>query len=399
MNVENPGQIDEGALNDATLERQLMNAAVGEFQRSYSRLAKTGGILSDELVTGHNFATIEAIDLRQLAPDNGTMSARVYTPLQRARFAANDATERLQGVLDNPDASLSIARAQAYGGYSHVFLGEYFCEAPIDGGPMQSSDEILELAVERFDNAIRIAEASGESAASVDTVVNLARVGAARASLQMQRNDDAIAFAAEVPEDFEAWVFHSSNPASAFENNRYFGSITGSNHNIGVAETFRDLDDPRVRHYDEPRTGHNGRTLLWTPFQAPSFEGWTPDEPRDFERSTNMRFSSGLEARYIIAEASGPSAETLALVNERRTVGEQDAVDLSGDDLMAELREQRRRDFYLDGHRVGDLRRYAATGQGNFWPSGPHPNDEWGDFGDDECFIVPQNELDGNPNL
>jgi hypothetical protein len=66
---------------------------------------------------------------------------------------------------------------------------------------------------------------------------------------------------------------------------------------------------------------------------------------------------------------------------------------------MAELRDQRRRDFYADGHRLGDLRRYKKQGIGDFFPQGPHPVALWGDYGNSECLPVPRDEKTGNPGL
>ena len=64
--------------------------------------------------------------------------------------------------------------------------------------------------------------------------------------------------------------------------------------------------------------------------------------------------------------------------------------------LMAELADQRARDFYLTGQRLGDLRRYAAAGNDMF-PTGKYPlfNDS---YGDQTCMIVPLSEKTGNPN-
>ena len=69
---------------------------------------------------------------------------------------------------------------------------------------------------------------------------------------------------------------------------------------------------------------------------------------------------------------------------------------LSGAALMAELAEQRARDFYLTGQRLGDLRRYAKAGN-DIFPAGKYPlfNDSYGTA---KCFIVPLSEKAGNPN-
>jgi hypothetical protein len=115
----------------------------------------------------------------------------------------------------------------------------------------------------------------------------------------------------------------------------------------------------------------------------------------------SQRVASGLEAQYIIAEANGPTPETLLFVNDRRAVGLQPPVALTGDALMAELRDQRSRDFYLDNHRLGDLRRYKEFYNVDLFPSGPYPGSTSGAIYDPNitCWPLPTNEIIGNPNL
>jgi hypothetical protein len=86
----------------------------------------------------------------------------------------------------------------------------------------------------------------------------------------------------------------------------------------------------------------------------------------------------------------------LAFVNARRAAGNQAPVDLTGTALIAELRNQRARDFFLTGQRLGDLRRYLKAGT-DLFPKGKYP--VFADFyGDKTCFIVPLSEKAGNPN-
>ncbi len=63
---------------------------------------------------------------------------------------------------------------------------------------------------------------------------------------------------------------------------------------------------------------------------------------------------------------------------------------------MAELRDQRARDFFLTGQRLGDLRRYLKGGL-DLFPKGKYP--VFTDFyGENQCFMVPLSEKAGNPN-
>jgi hypothetical protein len=68
---------------------------------------------------------------------------------------------------------------------------------------------------------------------------------------------------------------------------------------------------------------------------------------------------------------------------------------------MSELREQRARDMYLGGFRLGDLRRYARQGINDprhRFPTDPHPVAGWS-YGDATCFPLPIQEFVGNPNI
>lgn len=402
LQVENPGVIGEPALSDPNLLPAMVNSAVGQFQVMYDDIVFAGAILGDEAVNGHNFDQWRQFDLRSVESSNSILGSEVYGPIQRARGAGDDFARRIREIMgSDAESDLGLSRVLAYSGYSHVVLGEYFCEAPVS--PTEgalSSTEILQRAITRFDDAIAVAtaaRAAGESEARTDSIINLARVGAARASLWIGDDAGAIEYASQVPDDFEMWVAYGS--ATSAPNNRLQAATTGASRYLGVDEYFRDLNDPRVRHDAEPTRGHNGLTDLWTPFQSPSHSEWTVAEPTPFDLGTNIRLASGLEARYIEAEAEGLTVENLDFINERRAVGGQGLIVLATEaDYQAELRDQRRRDFFLDGHRLGDLRRYLERYGVDQFPSGAHPNENWGSYGDATCFIPHNNESIGNPN-
>jgi hypothetical protein len=410
LEVENPSVIDERDVTDPKFASAMVNAAVNEFQDNYGFLAFAGAMLSDEAVNGHNYTQWEEIDLRIIKEDNSQI-ADIYQYMQRARAVGDDMVGRLRKVLQAPSSSIQLATALAYTGYSYTRLGEYFCYAPVanDGeGVAIPSDAILAIADDRFDEAIRIAQAAGGNEGT--RITNLARVGAARAALQRGDKTKAIAYAQQVPADFVVHVRHLVNPSS--KRNYFWSATTGGNHTLGVDAVFRDLNDPRVRHMATGRTGHNQKTVLYTPAQSPAFSGWDPTVPMNvadddlieqigFKEDTDMVLASFLEARYIIAEAEGMSAAELrAFIDERRAVGNQGAFTGTDAQLQAELRDQRRRDFFLSGHRLGDLRRYLEQYKVDQFPSGPHPNDEewgWGPYGSATCFTPHRNE-NSNPN-
>lgn len=399
LDVNDPGAILEDELDNPALEQLIINGVISEFQYTYSYLALWTGVMSGELFTDHTFVGTRQFSILRFDEHN-SVNAGLFTRLQQARASADDAVERFESILgEQASRSLNVARALVYGGYAYTFLGENFCSAPVDMSRAYSSEELLEMGIERFNNAITIANAArdaGVSAEESEWIVNLSNNGIARSSLQLGNTQDAISFAKQVPADFEAWSYYSSNSTREF-NSLQRPALTIDPW-ISVSPKFLELDDPRIPHHQEPLLGLNGFEIF--PYFRPSqYSEWDPNNLENVvEVSTNIIFSSGLEARYIIAEAEGPTQATLEFVNERRQFGGQNSVNLEGDDLMQELREQRARDFYLTGRRVAVLRRYKALYGLDEFPSGDYPiGDET--YGVAECFIIPASERISNPNL
>ncbi len=405
LEVENAATIDDVDLNDPSLASTLANSVLGRAQRNFDDMAWFSAVITDEAVNGHNFIQWKEIDLRQVRDDNdvvgGASDAGMFVAIHQWRFMADTTSERLKTLL--PEADLRTAQSFAFAGYAYIYAGEFLCESPLNvSAEVFSSAELTALAIPRFQEAITIAnaaKAAGATAAAADNIINLAKVGLGRAHLQLGQKTEAIAAVNGVPTSFVWMMRYSLN--STGENNLFRGATTGSNRYFGVGPEFRSLNDPRIRHAAAPVFGHNNFTPLYTPLQPSSFSSWVATgSGTGFLQDTGIRFASGLEAQYIRAEAEGANATTLALVNARRAVGNQTATAATGAALMAELREQRRRDFYADGHRFGDLRRYKDQGIGDFWPTGLHPNGEqWGNYGTTECLPIPRAEKTGNPGL
>lgn len=123
-----------------------------------------------------------------------------------------------------------------------------------------------------------------------------------------------------------------------------------------------------------------------------------------FTPDLGHRIASELEYQYIRTEANPGTAAALAFINARRAAGLQPASTLTATDAAgqrAELREQRSRDFYLDGHRLGDLRRYLEFYQVNLFPQGAYPGSTSGAVYNVSvtCWPLPTAEINGNPNI
>jgi hypothetical protein len=396
LTVDNPGAITEPELDDPARIPLMVHGVVGEFQPAHSWYALYTGTFSDELTDTHVWRENRPIDLRQVDETNGLLATN-YTRLQRARAAGDITAERIRSILGaEAESHIGVARSLAYAGYALTLLAESYCEVPINVSRAYSPNELFDMAMERFDDAIAVAgrARSAGNVASADSLEYLARVGAARAALNRGAGAAAAAYAAPVPMAFEFWSAHSSN--STLEYNQFWNATRPVNAHLELGPTFQGLDDPRIPEPVEPKPMQNNFEGL-IPYRPMNYAGWAPGDTLMIEQNTSVRFASGLEARYIVAEVEGPTAATLLFINERREAGGQDPVVLVGDAMMAELREQRRRDLYLTGHRLGDLRRYLSQGM-DYFPSGTWPHSAQ-TYGTDVCFPLPLSERNSNPNL
>ena len=407
LKATNPGAVEEPDVNIPANVDILTNGAIATYQFSHSEITYWNAQLTDELFNRAVFAEEGDIDRRNLYSDMTYINAFMYGPAQRARYAGDDASARLKAILgDSASRDHHLARTLAYAGHSYIDLGEMMCTTPIDLGVPKTSEEIFADAVARFQEAITVATAAktylqartpvnAALVAGTDSVRNFALVGAARAALNRNDKAAAIAFASQVPAAFEFRAYYTDNTTG--QRNRTFERLTlGSNAYLLNTPFLAMTTDPRI-----PRiAGTTGRA--YTPLSPPSYSTFSNTlAGAPFAPIMSVRVASGLEAQYIVAEAQGPTAATLTFVNARRAAGQQLAVALTGDSLMAELRDQRSRDFYLDNHRLGDLRRYLKYYNVDLFPKGPYPGSTSGQTYNAtvSCWPLPTNEINGNPNV
>lgn len=316
--------------------------------------------------------------------------------------AVPDTTAHLMATLvADPSSDLRLARAYAMAGYGYLFYGEFLCEAPIDGGPMLTDDSLWHIGLSRFDQAISIATAAdaGGTKATADSILNLARVGAARLSLDLNDDAAAIGYASLVDPNFVWDVQYITSNVGALQNSVWAQDV-GANLQFGVHPLMQNLNDPRVAYDPDCKLGHNQVTLICVPYSPRSWSTFNYITPAPMEAYSGIELASGLEAQYIMAEAQGPTSATAAFVAARQAYGNETVGTYNDpDSLMAALREERRRDFFMRATRLGDLRRYKRYGIGDFFPSGPHPTTQWGLYGSATCYIIDQDEVSSNPNV
>lgn len=242
-----------------------------------------------------------------------------------------------------------------------------------------------------FDSVLTLAGTSVVPAVVLQA--NFARVGKSRALLNLDQPAAAATAVAAVGTAFAYQLQHSEN--SGRQNNGIF--LTGAiNRRFSVTGTegvnglpYRLDADPRVvapRGTGSASTGFDGATLLYVP--ATKFANLL----------ASSTVAGGREARLIEAEASliaGNSAAALATLNLLRTgvAGLAPLVTVTANVIFKE----RAYWMWLEGHRLGDLRRlirkYGRTAAATF-PTGAYF--KGGVFGPDVNFPIPVAE-DNNP--
>jgi hypothetical protein len=272
-------------------------------------------------------------------------------------------------------------------GFSLVLLAEHFCEGTFLVGPPMSTDQMLDSAIARFTRALPIATAAGGTEGG--KIVNASNAGLARAYLQKKDYARAASAAALVPAAF-AYNAITVDDAS----NRTLGNLAYS-YDIGgnvvvVPDAYRALNDPRVPWRNAGRTAQDG-TLQY--YQQLKYTGY----------ATPIRVASGLEASYVAAEAklqTGDPSAALTLIAARRAANQQPAfTGTSTAAILAELMDQRARDFWLEAKHVGDLRRNPTATPYVPAAGTPFYKPAQGVFGQAVCLPVPVAETSANPNF
>lgn len=395
LEVEDPGRVTEPTLADSTAINELAASPPGLFNGLYGGYAYASAVLTDEAVSGHNFEQWQDVDARVINDSNAGYGG--YVGLHTLRFTSANFAGRMAEMLGaRAESDTRVAMAWAMNGYALILLGEAYCVSPL--GPDEAAstpDQIFTAAIAPLERALAIATAAGST-----SLQNLARVGLARAYLNMGNQAKAVEFAAQVPAGFTALARSSDVQASFY--NPFRSATLGTNHNLGVDPKFQNLNDPRIRHLPL-RAAHNVNYQIASPLPPPSFTSYSATATTEFQNADDIRYASGLEARYIIAEAQGPNATTVAFINERRAIGNLAPLDpatVTVAQFRLAILDQRARDFYLDGHRLGDLRRFKKLYQIDQFPSGENPNPapRYGPYGTAECFVPTRGERIGNPN-
>jgi hypothetical protein len=396
LNQEAPSRIPASTLEKPENAVLLVEGAVGDFECALANYIVAGGLVGDELGNAVLRNDIWDFDRRTIIPTNvrystltcgeDVTSPTVYTVLSIARYDADNILKLLDSWTDEevPNRIDLIATAAAYGGYSLVLMGEGMCSSALDDGPELTPAQLLTEAETRFTRAIDAATAAGD-----DSILNLALVGRARARLDLGDKAGAGADAALVPPGFVLQATRSGTKPRR-ENFVYtylYRELEGTVDVPFRDVTFEATPDPRVTVIDAGILGADAATPIFQPAKYPTID--TPIPVARWE-----------EAQLILAEAdvaAGDVGGAVDIINTLHTnAGLPPYSGGSADQVQTQIIEERSRELFLEGQRLGDMIRYGL-------PLYPAPGTPFpvagGFFGTQVCFPLPTVERLNNPNI
>jgi len=392
-----PDKIETSVLETPANAGLIVTSAIGNFECALKAYIVDGGMMSGELMDATATAADWPFDRRDTDPTAdqsyavGTCSGfplGIYTPIQVARGTADRALELLQSWTDAEVANRQdlIAKAAAYAGYSRILLGEGFCSAAIALSKEMTSAEIFASAETMFNTAITAAQAAGDQ-----QILNMAYVGRARARLDQGNQAGATADAALVPAGFVINATSENSPTIRQNRVQTFNqsglvSVAPSYRNLTLPSGSGTVPDTRVTVTNAGKNGTDNRTPLYI-------------QTKYANSASPIPIASYKEAQLIVAEvAQGQTA--VNIINALRTAA--GLPTFSSTDpvvIAAEVTEARRRELFLEGQHLFDVRRLNLA----LDPAAGIPYStvylKGGNYGTERCFPVPDVERLNNPNF
>jgi starch-binding outer membrane protein, SusD/RagB family len=383
------------------------NSAWQNFQVIFGHIAVYKAWFTNEMRVGDTFPTRNEFGRRAIQDDNSSSNGELWAPRSRAVASAEDALVLLDEL---PESNINRTRLYLASGFSALVMAEAFCTGVIRRGPGASTPELttqqmLDHAIERFGQAVSSGQANGTATGTA--IAHAARVGLARAHLFGGNAGQAASFAGQVPADFVYNAVYVDDPGNRgrLGNYVYFYSSTapvrqsgvvgpewmelGVGEDVSPSQRYADLveGDPRVRWRFDNRLAQDGVHDYVFQTRHPS---WASPLP----------VASGLEARYLVAEATGTLADRLALINERRAAnGQAPFVSADANEVLTELLYQKGLDFWMTGRRMGDWRRNPNNVRFILGPNDEYYKPDVGDMGSQTCFPLPWQEYSRNDDI
>lgn len=386
LEPKNPNLLDVGTVNPVDDATTLANSAQQSYASALGWAIMHGAWFTGEALVAETFPTRNEFGRRDVQSTNGSLSTDLWFPISQA---ASGAHLVLGLALPTPESNLNNVRSQTWLGYSFVLMAEYFCQGTVYGGAPLTTQNMLDSAVANFTKAIASGAANGTTAGV--QLANVARVGRARAYLQLGKKAEAIADANLVPAGFTFNFNYVDDAGNRTRLNNRLWQFTSDRGSISVSPLYQSFADPRVKFKLPGQHNLSAQDANAGPFviqdKYPTF-------------NSSIRVASKLEADYIAAEA-GSQADQLALIAARRTANGKPAYGgaTTPDAVLAELMLQKAMDFFLEGQHMGDFRRNPTAVVGMPVAGSTYFKPGFAPIGSQTCIVLPITETDNNPNF
>jgi starch-binding outer membrane protein, SusD/RagB family len=389
LEVDAPTRIPADNLENPASAALLVNGALGDFECAWGMHIVVGAILGDEMADAQLGAAGWPLDRRDMATNDGygtsgcgsNQTPGSYVPISVARWVADNTLTKLQAWTDQEVLKRDslIAMSANLAGFSYAMLATDFCSAAVDLGPELQPTALFTLAEQRFTTAIEAA-----TRANATVLLNAARVGRARVRTFANKKAEAAADARLIPAGF-VWNATAAS-VNTRRQNRVF-AVNNSSRFYTIEPLSRDLmtagvKDPRTAVITTSGNRAADGTQLW---EQTKFRSLTDPIP----------IASYTEAQLIIAEAEG-GATAITILNALRTRAGLPALSAAETTNLAQtLIEERRKELWMEGHRMYDIIRFNIPQQ----PAAGTAFVRGGFYGNIKCLPLPDIERFNNPNI
>lgn len=398
--VTNPGRYEDQYLDLPAAHNAVVNGAARALSDGLNEVSYTTAAISRELFPGGSTSSFGITPRQQqgiLAFDDEHVS---WTSNHQARFIAEQAYERFkverEGAGESFDSYEPAGRAALWAAYANRILGENWCQVAYDSGPIVAGDSALRRAEGWFSAALAIGQAGGYA-----EITNAALAGRASVRVGLGNWAGAVADAAQVPTSFKFVMKYAPDATDQYNAIYWAGASTPYRaHTVWRTQYddyYTETQDPRVAwalHPTQPLGDAAVLDLGRVPFHQ---------QQKYTDKASPINLSSGREMRLVEIEAmlrDGDYTTAVSKMNELRTSVGAPSISASNlEQAWTLFKRERGIELWLEGRRMGDLRRWKATNT----PGALHSLELPGEISklserQTLCYDIPKNEQESNPN-
>jgi len=376
LDLADPASLEDKYMDNPVIYPALLRGVRGSF--TYATAGPVGGrgvylasaLLTDEAVHSGLEPGLRAFS-DGIVSDEYQEVTELWAEISRARWTAEDLVARFDRLIaeTNPSNESRIRQLNEYlaetliwAGFSGRVLGDNFCDAVINKGPLQPRTVYYERAEEFFTRALDISIEHGLTEFEL-----LARAGRAQVRMQLGKWAGAVEDAGGVPVEFvynQIHFYPSERETNGFRSaslptNPVF-TIWGTPFADWGRRTGTNTGDDRIRYTVEGLVGHDARRPFY-------------QQIKYNVSAASIAVAKGTEMRLIEAEAllvAGDWEGAVAKIQEVRDyrnislplASKLPAVTATNiDEAWHALMVERGIELWLEGRRLGDLRRWSVT--------------------------------------